>query len=590
MADLYVSTSGSDSNAGTKDSPFRTIQKASQVASAGTTVHVAPGTYEGGFQTTKSGTSSAPIRYVSDVKWGAKIVGDSSSGQEAWDNRGSNVVIDGFEVDGSGSSWLFGIYTAGSNSVVQNTKVHDIVRSSDAFSKASTGVGGAGIMGDSWTGGTNIKVLGNQVYNIGPNGSSSSLVHGVYMATSGQVQNNVIGNVVGDGITTWHDATNLKILNNTVFEARGAGVMIGAGGHYHSDGPNDYTQVSNNIIYDSAKGVEEYGEVGSHNTYTNNLVYANGSNWSLKNSSHSGTVSADPKFVKYVATGGGDYHLTSGSPAINAGTSSGAPSTDASGAARVGAVDIGAFEYGGTTAPPPAPTPTPTPTPSTAAAKIVVNAQGTAAAGVNAHFKVLIDGKQIGQGTAGTTAKDFTFSGTVSADAAHKVQIQYDNDAVINGQDRNLTVNKVTINGKAVLPTASNVSYDKFALDGKDVIAGQSVMKWGGTLIVSADKSYFPASAAAQQEIVVNAQGTAAAGVNAHFKVLIDGKQIGEGTAGTTAKDFTFKGNVSADAAHKVQIQYDNDAVINGQDRNLTVNKVTINGKAVLPTASNVSY
>ncbi|HYG88051.1 MAG TPA: hypothetical protein VD978_17520, partial [Azospirillum sp.] len=55
--------------------------------------------------------------------------------------------------------------------------------------------------------------------------------------------------------------------------------------------------------------------------------------------------------------------------------------------------------------------------------------------------------------------------------------------------------NKVTINGKAVLPTASNVSYDKFALDGKEVIAGQAAMKWNGTLIVNADKSYFPATA-----------------------------------------------------------------------------------------------
>ncbi|HYG86298.1 MAG TPA: carbohydrate-binding domain-containing protein, partial [Azospirillum sp.] len=465
MADLYVSTSGSDSNAGTKASPFRTIEKASKVASAGTTVHVAPGTYEGGFQTTKSGTSSAPIRYVSDVKWGAKLVPGAGNDQyEAWDNRGANVIIDGFEVDGSvskgGTPWLLGIYTAGSNSVVQNSKVHDIVRSSDAMSKANSGGhGGAGIMGDGWSGGTNIKLLNNEVYNVGPAGESSSLVHGVYMATSGEVQNNVIGNVVGDGITTWHDATNVKILNNTVFEARGSGILVGSGDHYNTNGPNDYTQVSNNIIYDNAKGIQEHGTIGSHNTYTNNLVYANGSNWSLKNSSHSGTVSADPKFVKYVATGGGDYHLTSGSPAINAGTSSGAPSTDMTGANRVGAVDIGAYEYGSTSAPPPAPIP------STTTAKVVVNAKGTAAAGVNAHFKVLIDGKQIGEGTAGTTAKDFTFSGTVSANAAHKVQIQYDNDTVINGVDRNLFVNKVTINGKAVLPTASNVSYDKFALD-----------------------------------------------------------------------------------------------------------------------------
>ncbi len=497
MTDFYVSTSGSDSNTGSKDSPFRSIVKASQAASTGSTVHVAPGNYQGGFQTAANG-----VTYVSDVKWGAKIVPGSNNGQyEAWDNRGSNVTIDGFEIDGSaqqgGTPWLFGVYTAGSNSVVQNCKVHDIATSDAAMQKANTGVGGAGIMGDGWTGGTNIKVSGNEVYDIGPNGASSSLVHGVYMATSGQVQNNVIGNVVGDGVTSWHDASNLKIVNNTVFDVRGAGVMIGSGDHYKTSGPNDYTQVSNNILYDNAKGLEEYGQIGSHNTYSNNLVYGNDTNWSLKATTATGTVNANPNFVKYDATGGGDYHLSGNSPAINAGTASGAPGADMTGAGRVGAVDIGAYEYG-------ASTPT---TPTGAATKVVVNASGVAAGGVNAHFKVLVDGKQIGEATAGTAAKDFTFNASnISPDAAHKVQIQYDNDAVVNGQDRNLYVNKITINDKAVLPNASTVTYDKFALDGKDVIAGQSAMKWGGTLVVNAGKSYFPGSAGAAEPAAGAAQ------------------------------------------------------------------------------------
>ena len=157
MTDLYVSTSGSDSNAGTQASPFRTIGHAADAASSGTTVHVAPGTYTGGFQTTTSG-----VTYVSDVKWGAKIVPGASNGRsEAWDNRGANVTIDGFEIDGSspqgGTPWRFGVYTAGSDSVVQNVKVHDLVRDSSAWSAANSGGGGgAGIMGDSYYGGKNV--------------------------------------------------------------------------------------------------------------------------------------------------------------------------------------------------------------------------------------------------------------------------------------------------------------------------------------------------------------------------------------------------------------------------------------------------
>ena len=41
--------------------------------------------------------------------------------------------------------------------------------------------------------------------------------------------------------------------------------------------------------------------------------------------------------------------LQAGSPAINAGTGEGAPSTDQRGYGRVGAPDIGAYESGGTT-------------------------------------------------------------------------------------------------------------------------------------------------------------------------------------------------------------------------------------------------
>ncbi|SMH47428.1 carbohydrate-binding domain-containing protein [Azospirillum agricola] len=239
--------------------------------------------------------------------------------------------------------------------------------------------------------------------------------------------------------------------------------------------------------------------------------------------------------------------------------------------------------------------PTEPTSPTAGKATIVVNASGTPAGGVNAHFKLLVDGKQVGEGTAGATAKDYSFTADVTPDQAHKIQVQYDNDGWAGGQDRNLKVNTVSVNGHVYKATDSAVTYDKGALDGRDVVKGQADLWWNGTLVVNAGKADFPAGATTtptngNSTITVNATGTPAGGVNAHFKLLVDGKQVGEATTGTTAKDYSFTTNLTADQAHKVQVQYDNDGWAAGQDRNLTVSKITINGKAVSPTDSIVSY
>src|SRR5947209_5133488 len=94
-SDRYVSTTGSDSNDGSSGRPWRTIQHAGNMAQAGMTIHVAPGTYSSTSPIASgvSGTSTARIRYLSDQKWGAKIV---SSATQVWANSGAYVDIEGF--------------------------------------------------------------------------------------------------------------------------------------------------------------------------------------------------------------------------------------------------------------------------------------------------------------------------------------------------------------------------------------------------------------------------------------------------------------------------------------------------------------
>jgi hypothetical protein len=340
---LYVATTGSDSNPGTASAPFRTIARAAQVALPDTTVWVAPGSYAGGFRTSASGSAGKSIYYVSSTRWGARILPPASSSNDtAWDNRGNYVVIDGFEVDGTtaqaGTPWLYGIYTGGSYNTIRNTHVHHI-----ASTAACTSAGGSGIGVDSYYGGVMGTVDANLVHDIGPAGCS--FIQGIYMSTSGSVTNNIVYRIAEAGIHLWHDANHVTIANNTV-AASNTGIIVGGGDFYHTAGPDDYTNVINNIVYDNRYGISEQGSTGIHNTYRNNLVYQNASyNWSLKNGLQSvAGISAVPGFVSYSRSGTPDFHLLQSSPAIGTGSTSGMPAKDFSGTVRTSA-DIGAYQH-----------------------------------------------------------------------------------------------------------------------------------------------------------------------------------------------------------------------------------------------------
>jgi hypothetical protein len=76
--DFWVATWGSDLNSGTQAAPFLTIQHADAASvagfGAGSTIHVAPGTYLGSLgDLTKIGTSASPITYLCDVRWSCRI-------------------------------------------------------------------------------------------------------------------------------------------------------------------------------------------------------------------------------------------------------------------------------------------------------------------------------------------------------------------------------------------------------------------------------------------------------------------------------------------------------------------------------------
>ena len=342
---FYVSPNGSDTAAGTKAAPFKTLARAAKaVTKAGTTVFVAPGTYAGGFKTTASGTAASRIYWVSTTKWGAKIVPPAkSTNNSAWDNRGNYVSIIGFDVDGSklgtGTKWVHGIYTGGSYNVIEGNRVHHM-----ATTIPCNSAGGSAIGVDSYYKGVKGDVIGNVVHDIGPAGCT--YVQGIYHSTSGTIKNNIVYRVGSAAIHLWHDATDIQIINNTVSSSV-FGIIVGGGDFYFTKAGANNVHVHNNIVYDNKYGISEQGTTGKGNTYKNNLVTKNTTyNFQLRNGlTHTGTISSEPLFAGYSRTAATpDYKLTASSPAVGRGLATYAPKNDIDGKARGSSIDLGAYQ------------------------------------------------------------------------------------------------------------------------------------------------------------------------------------------------------------------------------------------------------
>jgi hypothetical protein len=327
--ELWVAPDGLDSNPGTRAAPLRSLARAARIVKPGTLVNVLPGTYYGGFRTVVNGLPNARIWFRSLERWRARIVPPAvSSTDTGWDNRASYIDIEGFEIDGSaqgpaapagaGTRWTTGIYSGGSYNRILGNHVHDI-----ATAVRCTSAGGSGIGVDSYYKGTDSEVIGNRVHDIGPPGCR--WMQGIYVNTPATVRDNVVYRVAEAGIHLWHDANRVLVVNNTVV-ASNTGIVVGGGDFYHTQGPNDHTQVLNNIVFDNRYGILEQGKTGKHNSYRNNLVSGNrDADWRLApGMSHSGTLAGKPAFKAYSREGTPDLRLAPDAPAAERAMGAGA--------------------------------------------------------------------------------------------------------------------------------------------------------------------------------------------------------------------------------------------------------------------------
>ncbi len=408
LSNYWVSPSGSDSNPGTQAKPWQTLQANVANLLPGDTMNVEAGTYTGfivgwdppgqGEYGGIAGTAAQPITIQADPNAapGSVIIdtrcNKTSVGIDL--EPGCNyVTISGFTVNDSDESVTMGIKACGNNdSLIDNT----IVGVNDGFGIETDGANNVLIEGNNISGTTGTNAAGHGIYVTGNvtgaiikgnivhdnqtigihiNGDTGGVVTNALIEDNviynngnnginadglqdSVIENNLIYNYTNYGICLYDidsiaGSTNNIIVNNT-FNATSAVAALcavdqstgntmlnniflsGSSVLYLFDAGSLSGTVSNYNVVPTGAQIEDY-DTGATQTL---------SQWQSSSGQDLNSFSATPSQL-FVNPSGNDYHLLSTSPAINAGTSTDAPSTDLDGNPRPSGTgyDIGAYEY-----------------------------------------------------------------------------------------------------------------------------------------------------------------------------------------------------------------------------------------------------
>lgn len=403
----FVSMNGNDAAAGTSNAPWRTLQHAANVVSAGDLVTVRPGNYTG-FQLETSGTVAAPIEFFAEP--GVLInAANPVRGQHGINlENASHVIVDGFAVTGmpqagvrsvgvdgnelasfvtirnvnSYNNGKWGILTGFVNDLViennftsgsaiehgiyvSNSGDRPTIRNNMSFNNRANGIHMNGDIeqetGDGIISGA--LVSGNIIYNNGTGGGSGINMDGVQ---NSRIENNLLYNNHHSGISLYKfDGGGASIgnvvINNTIHQAANGLWALNI-----QDGSTGNTALNNVLVSDSgSRGAIDIsadsliGFTSDYNVVMSRFTTNGGdSNHTLEQwqvatgqDSHSKAATTASELAALFADPAGvdrDYHLISTSLAVNAGSSLLAPAFDLDGKNRPigGAWDIGAYESG----------------------------------------------------------------------------------------------------------------------------------------------------------------------------------------------------------------------------------------------------
>ena len=403
LRQFHIASTGSDNNDGSVGAPFLTIQKAAAQVQAGDCVfvHAANGSstnYAGfglSWDNPQTGTAAHPIIFQADP--GVVITSRYSQRPSGINlEPGSDYVhIINFEVENGGTITEAGIRATGAHTCVahnksngngewgiftafndgatvefnitsnsqnqhgiyiSNTCDNPIVRGNVSFGNAGCGLH---FNGDASQGGRG-TIIGalvedNIIHDNGTAGGSAINMDG---AQNGTIRNNLIYANHANGIALFQTdaadgARNNVVVNNTFLMSADSRWAVNI-----SSSPGN--AVYNNILYNAnpSHGSIEIaadslsGFLSDYNLVVNALSTDSGdsamslASWRSATGQDQHSQIISNLSALFINLGGNDYHLAPGSAAINAGTTTDAPSTDLDGNARPNgtAVDIGAYE------------------------------------------------------------------------------------------------------------------------------------------------------------------------------------------------------------------------------------------------------
>lgn len=358
-ADYYVSTNGDDSNSGTKQRPFRTVQRAIDELQSGELAYIRGGTYNQTngspiFIDGKSGTEESPIRLEGfpnedvHVQWeGAGSGGWSKDGGFIFRNGASYWELRNLEISDSPYMAINVPSRGCTNNTFDNLHIHN------------NGNAGMQVHGD----GTVIRnVESNGNYDRSDNGNDADGIV-VSSAVEATIQNCVSHHNSDDGFDLW-DANSVTIKgceshNNGRDNGDGNGFKLGGpasqsgehfivrniaydnrGNGFHYNQASRPMEVYQNTAYNNGNAGYMFQEAG--HVLKNNIAYANSSSQSLasvvEHAHNTWNLGIGNPGFKSVDTSDESFLVpSSDSPVCNAGTEVGL-------SFQGEAPDLGAFE------------------------------------------------------------------------------------------------------------------------------------------------------------------------------------------------------------------------------------------------------